>query len=216
MGQSLKTYYQKRANEYELVYEKPERQADLIQLHEYLKTTFANQTVREIACGTGYWTKTIAQTCKFIHATDINTEVLEIAKTKNYENKNVQFEQKDLWDIEGAVDNMNSLFGGFIWSHILKEELPKFLSMVKSLITDKGQIIFIDNKYVKESSTPISRTDSHENTYQIRRLQNGEEYEVLKNFSTKAEVAELIKDFDLAMEWIDLDYFWILNLNQPH
>lgn len=216
MSELLKTYYQKRANEYELVYDKPERQADLKQLHEYLKTTFANQTVREVACGTGYWTKTIAQTCKFIHATDINTEVLEIAKTKNYENKNVRFEQKDLWDFEGTVDNMDSLFGGFIWSHILKEELPRFLSMVKNLINDKGQLLFIDNKYVEGSSTAISRTDKNGNTYQWRPLQNGEKYEVLKNFPTKAEIIILIKGLNLEMEWIDLGYYWIFKLNQSH
>jgi len=212
MGDNLRKYYQNRANEYELVYQKPERQADLKQLHLYLKKAFENKKVVEIACGTGYWTKTIAESCHHILATDVNEEVLTIAKGKAYGPASIHFKQIDLWQLEKEDTNFDSVFGGFIWSHILKTDIPKFLKKLQNQLTTNGELIFIDNKYVEGSSTPISRTDADGNTYQIRRLQNGEVYEVLKNFPTREEIAKLIAPFKLEMEWFELKYYWILKL----
>jgi|ERR1700677_4638263 hypothetical protein len=50
-------YYAKRAQEYERIYQKPERQADLRQLRGFVERTFADADVFELACGTGYVNK---------------------------------------------------------------------------------------------------------------------------------------------------------------
>ena len=52
-GQDLRTYYGKRASEYEKIYDKPERQAELAWLRERIPRLFAGRDVLEIACGTG-------------------------------------------------------------------------------------------------------------------------------------------------------------------
>jgi ubiquinone/menaquinone biosynthesis C-methylase UbiE len=62
----LQTYYSRRAREYELIYEKPERQSDLAQLKRILRSLLASQTVLELACGTGYWTQVIAEKAKSV------------------------------------------------------------------------------------------------------------------------------------------------------
>ncbi len=208
----MKEYYQKRAKEYDLVYQKPERQSDLKELQEYLKPTFENKKVLEIACGTGYWTKTIAKTCTSILATDINATVLAIATTKKYDAELVEFKELDFWQLENTTNVYDSVFGGFIWSHILKKDLPHFLTILQNQLDVNGELIFIDNKYVEGSNTPIARTDEDGNTYQIRKLENGEEYEVLKNFPTMDEVKHLIRDMNLEMKWTELEYYWILEL----
>ena len=209
---NLKTYYQKRAKEYDRVYQKPERQADLKQLHLYLKKAFENKKVLEIACGTGYWTQTIAESCYHILATDINEEVLAIAKARDYGPASILYEQLDLWQLGKEGNNFDSVFGGFIWSHILKTDISKFLKKLQNQLTANGELIFIDNKYVEGSSTPIARTDEDGNTYQIRRLQNGETYEVLKNFPSEKEMESLKANLGFEMEWEELEYYWILKL----
>ena len=80
----LVDYYAKRANEYERIYQKPERQKDLANLRKLFRQAFAGHSVLEIACGTGYWTQVVAETAKSITATDINDDVLQIARAKNY------------------------------------------------------------------------------------------------------------------------------------
>ena len=41
-------------------------------------------------------------------------------------------------------------------------------------------MVYVDNRYVAGSSTPISRRDEFGNTYQLRSLKDGTHYEVLK------------------------------------
>jgi protein-L-isoaspartate O-methyltransferase len=56
---SLRQYYAARAREYEHIFAKPERQADLARLKELLPPMFANRRVLEVACGTGFRTETM-------------------------------------------------------------------------------------------------------------------------------------------------------------
>jgi hypothetical protein len=49
MNSDLVTYYTQRAQEYELVYDKPERQADIGYLVDYLQKAFKENFVNEIA-----------------------------------------------------------------------------------------------------------------------------------------------------------------------
>lgn len=50
----LAGYYAARAAEYERIYDKPERQAELQRLRALIPAYLAGRSVLEIACGTGY------------------------------------------------------------------------------------------------------------------------------------------------------------------
>jgi len=80
----LADYYAQRAAEYDDVYRKPERQADLARLRELLPPLVAGRRVLEVAAGTGYWTRLLATTAAGITATDINAETLAIAAQREY------------------------------------------------------------------------------------------------------------------------------------
>ena len=51
----LRLYYAARVAEYDRVYAKPERQADLRALRRWLPDRFTGAQLLEVACGTGYW-----------------------------------------------------------------------------------------------------------------------------------------------------------------
>ena len=68
----------------------------------------------------------------------------------------------------------------------------------------------LDNTFTNWSSTPLSRTDAEGNTYQMRKLENGEEYEILKNFPKPEELAEAVRAV-AAEAWVEtLQYYWLL------
>ena len=152
---NLTGYYAQRAAEYEAIYSKPERQADLKAAAKILQDIFEEIEVLEIACGTGYWTQQIAQTASKIHATDINESVLEIARYKDYPLENVQFIQADLYEIQPKPP-ADALFGGCIWSHIKLEALARFIDKVNALVCHGGSVVFMYNRLVERSSTPIA------------------------------------------------------------
>ena len=77
---NLTEYYARRAAEYERIYVKPERQADLTSLRSRIAALFSGRAVLELACGTGYWTEVIAPHVRSITAIDFAEETLAIAR----------------------------------------------------------------------------------------------------------------------------------------
>lgn len=204
------TYYQRRAKEYDLIYEKPERQADIGVISKHLAKKLQGKVIREVACGTGFWTQIISEVATSIDASDINREVLDMAKGKQYSRSNVIFRIEDIKELRGTTGVFDCLFGGFIWSHILKQNLKEFLNSCLQQIRVGGELFFIDNRYVHGNSTIISKTDQMGNTYQIRELRSREQFEIIKNFANQFEIENLLESFNAVYEWIELNYYWIL------
>ncbi|NET31701.1 MAG: methyltransferase domain-containing protein [Cyanothece sp. SIO1E1] len=203
-------YYKLRAKEYEAIYQKPERQHDLSRIREYLSQQFKDQEILEIACGTGYWTQILATSAHKILATDINSEVLDIAKHKSYTPAKVKFQVQDLFRLREPKYLHGGLFGGFILSHISRSQWQQFFTLCLSQIQKGSTMIFLDNRYVAGSSTPISKTDQDHNTYQIRRLRSGEVFEIMKNFPTESDIKQCLAQSIEDWEWKTWKHYWLL------
>lgn len=202
-------YYAQRAATYEDLYTKPERQADLARLHQRLRNMFSEQRVLEIACGTGYWTADLVASAAHVVATDINPEVMALARAKTLPAGKVEFALADAFNMD-AIPGLTACFAGFWWSHVGREQQAPFLDRLKTQLAPNAQLVMIDNVYVEGSSTPIARTDAHGNTYQIRRLPNDERYEVLKNFPTDSTLRKRLGGHlkDIRIE--RFEYYWLL------
>ena len=208
----LEKYYAKRAAEYERIYEKPERQAELDWLRKRVPEVFRGRDVLEIACGTGYWTQFIAREAKAVQACDINESVLEIAREKPIPGDKVTFFRGDALTLEGVPEGCDAAFAGFWWSHVKKAQLRDFVSRLDARLKRGSVIAILDNTFVEGSSTPISRRDADGNTYQMRSLASGERHEVLKNFPTEDELREAVADVAAEAHLESLRYYWLLVL----
>ena len=204
----LPDYYARRAGEYEKIFAKPERQPDLTSLRTLLPGLFAGRDVLEIACGTGYWTPLISGTARSILATDINEEVLEVARHKIYPNRNVEFKIADAYTLANVAGRFSAGFAGFWWSHIPKERLSRFLECFHSKLCPGALVVFLDNNYVEGSNTPIARSDREGNTFQKRKLEDGTEFEVMKNFPTETELRASVNTAAENIEVTQLKYYW--------
>ncbi len=210
MHNNLTEYYNKRAKEYERIYFKPERQEDIAAAELILKDLFKEKRVLEIACGTGFWTKFMAETAKSILATDINQSVLEIARSKKIEHSDLTFKRADFYTFK-SEQKFSSLFAGFIWSHILKQDLLHFYKTIHALVEPGTQVVLMDNTYVEGSNHPIVFTDAEGNTFQNRMLDDGSAHQVLKNFATEEFLRNSLADQVSEFKFIPLKYFWILS-----
>lgn len=105
-------YYASRAPEYDRVYLKPERQADLDAIRRWLPPLFAGKSVLEVACGTGYWTQYLAPVASGLLAVDASLETLEIARTR-VRPGDVEFVVGDAYRLPAAAHGFESAFGGF-------------------------------------------------------------------------------------------------------
>ena len=206
----LEHYYSKRAKEYEQVYAKPERQQELEWLRGRIPALFGDRTVLEVACGTGYWTQFIARTAKHVHACDINDSVLEIAREKKIPAGRASFFKADAIALEGVPPGCDAAFAGFWWSHVKKSELALFVKNLSLRLEPGAVVAILDNSFAAGSSTPITRTDAEGNTYQMRKLANGESFEVLKNFPSALELTEAVRPVAREAHLEALTYYWLL------
>jgi 2-polyprenyl-3-methyl-5-hydroxy-6-metoxy-1,4-benzoquinol methylase len=211
MNSDLIAYYSDRANEYDKVYLIPNEQQDLLEATKIFQRVFSSKTVLEIACGTGYWTQQIANSATSVLATDINESVIDIAKARNNFD-NVVFELADMYSLATGT-KFDALFGGFIWSHILLQDLDNFLGRLVSFLKPKSTIAFIDSKQVAggvHDLKGIAKTDDHGNTYQLRDLEKGTTHMVLKNFPSREFLLQKLSKYSTAIDYFDLEHYWII------
>jgi demethylmenaquinone methyltransferase/2-methoxy-6-polyprenyl-1,4-benzoquinol methylase len=206
----LSAYYAARAAEYERIYDKPERQADLQRLRTLVRACFAGRNVLEIACGTGYWTQFIAPAADSVTALDINPETLAIAREKPLLHDRVRFETADVHALYPRYHGYSGAFAGFWWSHLKRSERVVFLDTLHRALAPGAVVMLLDNCYVEGSSTPISHTDAEGNTYQQRTLADGTRHVVLKNFPAESGLLADVARRGANAEYIALDYFWAL------
>lgn len=206
---SLGDYYRERAAEYDAVYAKPERQPDQARLRQLLPGLVAGQRVLEIAAGTGYWTQYLATTAKSVMATDLNAETLAIAAQREYGPAEVSLRVADAYQLDAVPGEFDAVFCGFWWSHVLRADIPRFLAGIRDRVGPGGQLILLDNRYVEGSNHPVTRAGPNGDTYQQRKLADGSEYEVLKNFPSQSQLAADLDGVATGLDWTALDYFWL-------
>ncbi len=198
------------AREYERIYHKPERQADLIRLRQHLRRALDGHRVLELACGTGYWTAAIADSTESVFATDASDEVLEVARSKGLDPARVSFASADAYNPIQTQSDFTAGFAAFWWSHIPKVRLIAFLDQFHAALLPGARVVFADNRFVPLSSTPICRTDDAGNNYQLRHLDDGSTHEVLKNFPSTEQLLQAIKPYSDTVEISTFDYFWCI------
>jgi demethylmenaquinone methyltransferase/2-methoxy-6-polyprenyl-1,4-benzoquinol methylase len=209
MKADMADYYARRAAEYERIYRKPERQDDLRILAEEVKRLLAGRDVLEVACGTGYWTHIIAEEARSILATDLNQETTQVALAKSYGRCPVDFRKADAYSLSDIPGVFNAAFCGFWWSHVPRSQESTFLRNIHSKLQPQSLVLMIDNNYVEGSSTPISRRDGEGHTYQIRKLDDGTEHEVLKNFPDETDFRNSMEGQASVVDFARFKYFWL-------
>lgn len=205
----LRRYYAARAREYDRIYEKPERQPDLRRLEALLPAAFEGRRVLEVACGTGYWTRFICRSAKSILALDASPETLELAAARELPAGRVEFRVADAYELPDALGRFDGAFAGFWWSHVPVRERARFVAALDRRLLPGAKVVLLDNLYVEGSSTPVSHRDEHGNTYQRRRLADGSEHVVLKNFPAESELRDAVAKIARSFEYLRLEYYWL-------
>jgi len=212
----LLRYYSARADEYEQVYAKPERQDDLQRLHELVPAYFSGRHVLEVACGTGYWTRLLATRAASVTACDLSPDVLALARARQSAADRVQFLRADAFALDVVPGAFDAAFAGFWLPHVLRRDGPRFLDGLHRRLPRGSLVLFVDNRYVAGSNRPITRTDAEGNTYQRRRLNDGTEYEVLKNFPSPAELRDVVQPSGGGQPEVhELTYYWYAAYEVP-
>jgi 2-polyprenyl-3-methyl-5-hydroxy-6-metoxy-1,4-benzoquinol methylase len=207
----MEAYYRSRAPEYDRFYQNPHRQNDLATLRAWLTDHVRGRTILEVAAGTGYWTEVAASVCKSITATDIASETLAIAAGKRQFGSNVEFLAADAYDLPAFATRFDAGMAHFWWSHVERERQHAFLSAFMTRLEPDATVVMIDQIYVEGICPVMSRHDERDNRYELRTLQDGAVYEIVKNYPTDEELAASFAPFADDIRIMRLDHFWALS-----
>ncbi|MFZ5979845.1 MAG: class I SAM-dependent methyltransferase [Candidatus Zixiibacteriota bacterium] len=184
------TYYRERAAEYEQIYyrHQPDRRREIDDEADRLKSYAAGRDVLELACGTGYWSRIMAQTARRITAVDIWQEMLNEARKKQYRSP-VDFVRGDMDRLPVKAHAFDFIAVGFWFSHQPRQLYNRFYENLKQPLRPGGKVWMIDNNPPAEGRFKESdHIDEHGNNYKKRFLNDGREYVILKNYFEKDEL----------------------------
>lgn len=205
----MQSYYAARAPEYDRIYQKPERQADIQCLREWLPPLFAGRRLLEVACGTGFWTQFIAPVAAETVALDAAPETLQIAQRRVPPGR-ARFVVGDAYALPQDLGRFDAVFAGFWFSHVPKNRQREFLAGLQRVLNPGALVVLIDNRYVAGSNLPITEQDAEGNTYQTRLLDDGSTHRVLKNFPSEAELRALLAGLGERVVFTGFEYYWAL------
>jgi ubiquinone/menaquinone biosynthesis C-methylase UbiE len=148
-------YYAARANEYEKVYAKPERQADLRHLQQLVPIYLTGRRVVDVGCGTGYWTRVIATRAASVTAIDVSPDMVAVARTEQPANLPAEFVTADAFELEQVAGTFDAAFLGFWWSQGAREDLHRFLTGLHRRLVPGALVFVVDDLHV-EGSNPAN------------------------------------------------------------
>ena len=136
---------------------------------------------------------------------DIDTVMLRLG-----EGHGVRFEMADAYALPPSLGRFDAALAVFWWSHVPRRRIGAFLGSLHARLERGARVLFMDNRYVEGSSTPIHERDADGNAFQIRRLADGSENRVMKNFPAGAELRADLAPFAASFSYRELPYYWVV------
>jgi SAM-dependent methyltransferase len=210
-------YYSYRAGEYEEIYHRPDqiRQKELAEIAADLKGVLSSRNVLEIACGTGFWTAVAIEAAERVVAIDISEEMLAVARAKGLPDNRVKFCSCDAFKLDSLEGTFNAGLANFWFSHIPKSRLNKFLCGFHEKLIGGAVVFMADNVYMSGIGGELVVKPECEDTYKLRKLSDGSEYEVLKNYYDESQLCEIFGPVSSELKVKVGDCFWWVNYIVP-
>lgn len=156
-----------------------------------------------------------ASVARSVTSCDVNEEPLEIARARRPWRGSVTFTTCDAFALYRLPGRFDAAFVGFFWSHLRLDQLDSFLAGLISRLEPGATVVLADNRYVEGSNHPITRTDDEGNSYQQRRLADGREWEVLKNFPSPEDVEAALARHRTTATIRSMTFFWAATARRP-
>jgi demethylmenaquinone methyltransferase/2-methoxy-6-polyprenyl-1,4-benzoquinol methylase len=196
--QQMQTYYKERAREYDEWFYRQGRYdrgtennalwfAEVDEFAQAIDAWQLTGDVLELAPGTGIWTERLVRTATTVTAVDASAEMIELNRAR-VGSERVTYLQADLftWQPEHVYD---AVFFGFWISHVPLERLGDFLVRVAHMLRPGGKVCFVDGRREQTSTASNHQLPDAGSQVMIRKLNDGREFRIVKNFYDPADLA---------------------------
>jgi SAM-dependent methyltransferase len=149
--------------------------------------------VLELACGTGQWTRRLAERARSVTAVDASTEMLALARARAA-SPDVRFLQADLfhWQPPRRYD---TVFFAFWLSHVPPARLDDFWDTVAAALAPGGKAVFVDDGPAAAAYEDVLVDQPAPAA--LRRTRDGSQFRIVKVFRD----ARTLTDGLTALGW---------------
>ena len=210
------SYYRQRAAEYDEWWERrgrydrgPETNAkwdtEVASVRQVFDELELKGEVLELAPGTGYWTQLLAARTERVTALDGSPEMIEINRGRLGDlASKVEYREVDLFEWIPERRWRGLVFCFWI-SHVPRDRLGTFFGSCREALFDGAPLFFLDGLRVHESTATDHVLPDEQNEVMVRKLNDGREFRIVKNFHEPAELTDLAgaAGFDLTMHRTD-------------
>jgi len=191
-------YYRARADEYDTWWLRQGRFdrgaeanaswfAQTAELERVLARFHPRGDVLELACGTGLWTRHLADYATQLTAVDAAPEVLAINRQR-VSDPTVRYVQADLFDWTPAPAAYDACVFTFWLSHVPTDRFARFWEMVAAGLRPGGRVLFIDSARTERSTAADHQLPGEQEQTMTRRLDDGREFQIVKRFYDPARL----------------------------
>lgn len=184
-------YYSARADEYDEWFFRRGRwdrgeefrrawSAEVAALEEALRRAEPRGHVLELACGTGLWTRRLAEVAASVTAVDASAEVIAINRDR-VAPAAIEYVQADLFQWRPAR-RYDFVFFGFWLTHVPPTHFESFWSMVRDCLAPGGSVFFVDNHQNATSFAQQQRVPTAEDFVVERELNDRRRFRTVKVF----------------------------------
>ena len=153
---------------------------------ETIQKSLKGRDVIDIACGTGWWDRYLSETAKSILGFDINNDVLEVAKSKEYKCP-TKFQIGDATIPRPAATFRRRPSPRFWLSHIPKARLHQWIDTLHTTLTTGSHVLHRrQQEHRRNGRTSRHEARRREHVQILRTLKDGSQHMILKNFCTKS------------------------------
>lgn len=197
-------YYRARASEYEAT-AIPRDSAEWDAAREAVAGLPQFDTILELACGTGYWTRELVRHTASLTALDAAPEMIKINRA-SVNDPRVSYDLVNLFEWEPA-QKYDLVFFAFWLSHVPESQLESLLTRVRRAVKNGGQMFLVDEPRGTKNVPPLTMRGVH----QTRTLNDGRTFTIVKEYYDPKDVcARLARlGFDSISIFQGDYFFWI-------
>lgn len=198
-------YYRARAREYDEWFLRQGRYdrgaehrrewfREIQEMETVLRATVRGGAVLELACGTGLWTRHLAENNSWVVAVDASPEVIALNRER-LRSRHVSYIVADIFSWMPSA-KFDAVFFSFWLSHVPGELFRGFWTDLRTVLKPGGRVFFLDSR-MEPTSTARDHAALNKSGVIRRKLNDGREFDIVKIFYEPSELERNL----MALGW---------------